>query len=445
MSAAPANVMQFRGAPAAIESEQSVLGILLADPAALASIKLTEADFLRRDHRLIFAAICDAVTDGRECDAVLLADAFDAQGLSDQVPGSYLVELQSLHWRRANLRAYAKQVRQKSILRAVMDVGARLAEEAPEATDSEELLDTAIRDLMALAQTDRRYDHSLADAVRMAFADAQEASETQGKIRGIPTGYERIDKRLGGLHKGDLVLIGARPSMGKTALMVNLALNAAEQGVFVGIISGEQSSMQVGQRSISAVSGVAAERMRNGEFEDEDWPRLNIGAQTLMQRKARIYDRSAPTLDEVCRVARQWKHEHKIGVLFVDYLQRIKVPRAENRIAEVSEVARTLKTLARDLDIPVVALAQVKAEVDNRAGDKRPNLGDVANSDEATREADQIAFLYRDEVYHDNSPDRGIAELNFEKNRHGPTGRFRLRFDGATMRFQNLASNTELP
>lgn len=439
MSALPSNVAPFRGPPAAIESEQSVLGILLADPAALSAVKLTEADFLRADHRLIFAAICDEVAAGRECDAILLGDVLLARGHGDRVRPEYLVELQTLGWRRANLRAYVEQVRQKSVLRAVIGVGERLTDAASESEHPEALLDTAIRELMALAQTDRRYDYSLADAARMAFADAIEASENPGMIRGVPTGYERIDKRLGGLHKGDLVLLGARPSMGKTALMVNLALNAAESGVFVGIISGEQSAMQLGQRSVSAMSGVAAERMRNGEFEDEDWPRLTAGTQALLARKARIYDRSAPTLDEVCRVARQWVHEHKIGVLFVDYLQRIRVPRAENRIAEVSEVARTLKTLARDLNIPIVALAQVKAEVDNRAGDKRPNLGDIANSDEATREADQIGFLYRDEVYRDDSPDRGIAELNFEKNRHGPTGRFKLRFDGATMRFQNLA------
>src|SRR5690606_229620 len=184
--------------------------------------------------------------------------------------------------------------------------------------------------------------------------------------------------------------------------------------------SGEQSAMQIGQRSIALEAGVAAERMRNGQFEDEDWPRLSEGMHKLMRRNVRLIDRSAPTLDEVCRTARRWRQEHKIEVLFVDYLQRIRVPRAESRIEEVAEVARGLKTLARDLDIPVVALAQVKAEVDKRT-DKRPGLGDIANSDEATREADLIGFLYRDEVYHDDSPHRGIAELNIDKNRHGPT------------------------
>lgn len=430
-----------RSIPQAIDSEQCVLGVLLSDPAALAQVKLTESDFYRRDHQLIFRALCEEYAAGRECDAVLLAEKFEAQGIVDQFQGgAYLIELQSLNWTRANLRGYAGQVRQKAILRSVIETSSRLTDAAFASKDSDELLDGAIRDLMGLAQTDRRHDYSMQDAARLAWNDAQVAAETPGAIRGIPTGYERIDKRLGGFHKGDLVILGARPSMGKTALMVNLALNASERGTSVGIISGEQSVMQIGQRSIAATSGVPAERMRNGEFQEEDWPRLDTGMRSLLARNARIYDRSAPTLDEVCRVARQWVHQHKVAILFVDYLQRIRVPRAENRIAEVSEVARGLKTLARDLDIPVIALAQVKAEVDNRTGDKRPNLGDVANSDEATREADLIGFLYRDEVYRDDTPDKGIAELNFEKNRHGPTGRFRLRFDGQTMRFQNLAS-----
>ena len=155
----------------------------------------------------------------------------------------------------------------------------------------------------------------------------------------------------------------------------------------------------------------------------------------LKSRNVLIDDRSSPRLDVIARIARRWKHDHGMRVLFVDYLQRIEIPRAQNRIEEVSEAARGLKTIARELDIPVVCLAQVKAEVDKRPGDKRPNLGDIANSDEATREADQILFLYRDEVYNHDSPDRGMAELNCEKNRHGPTGQFRLRFDAPTMRF----------
>jgi replicative DNA helicase len=428
--------------PSAIGAEQSVLGGLMLDPTALGKIDLAESDFYRRDHQLIFRAILELDADGKPYDAVTLGDWFEAQGKAGLVQGgAYLVGLVSDTPSAASIRAYADMVRQRAVLRRMIEVctDGLNAGYNPDGRDAPEILDETIRALMSLCKTEARHEYTLQQAARLAWEDAQDAWQNRGSLRGVTTGYTRMDKRLGGWHKGDLVLIGARPSMGKTALMVNLALNAATAGHHVGMISGEQSVLQIGQRSIAAESKVAAERMRNGCFEDEDWPKLDQAMRRLLERKVRIYDRAGPTLDDIARVARRWKQEHGISVLFVDYLQRIKFKGAESRIDEVSEVSRGLKTLARDLEIPVVALAQVKAAVDTRHGDKRPSLGDIANSDEATREADLIGFLYRDEVYDEESHDKGIAELNFEKNRHGPTGRFRLRFDGETMRFLDLA------
>lgn len=430
--------------PQSVESEQSVIGALLMDPRALAKVAdvLSEDDFYRRDHRLIYQAILELDAHGKPFDVVTVGDWIAERGQAGMVEnGAYVVQLATSVPGSSNVMAYAEQVRERAIRRRLIDVGNAIMADAyePEGRKGSELADIAIRELMGLSKAEQKHDFGMREAARMAWDDAQEASQHPGDLRGIPSGYARIDARLGGWHKGDLVFIGARPSMGKTALMVNLALNAAATGHSVGMVSGEQSVLQIGQRSIAMTSGVAAERMRNGNFQEEDWPHLDAGMRKLLERKVRIYDRSAPTLDEIGRTARRWVQEYGAEILFVDYLQRIRVPRAENRIAEVSEVARGLKTLARDLDIPVVALAQVKAEVDSRSGDKRPNLGDIANSDEATREADQIAFLYRDEVYNPNTNDKGVAELNVEKNRHGPTGRFRLRFDGATMRFADFA------
>lgn len=433
---------RMRVPPQSVEAEQSVLGGLMLSPGSLNRVELDEADFYRRDHALIYRAILELDAEGKPFDAVTVGDWFHTMGLSDHVGnGAYLIELATQVPSAANITAYAGIVRDKALLRRAIDTASALLEDCfnPEGRDSTELLDNAIRGLMALSKGEQKHDYSLQQALKLAWEDAQDAYEHRGKIRGIATGFSRMDKRLGGFHKSDLIIIGARPSMGKTALMVNLALNAAAAGHSVGMISGEQSVMQMGQRSLACDSRVAAERMRNGNFEEEDWPPLTATMSRLMARKVRIFDRSAPTLDEICRTARRWKQEYGIGILFVDYLQRIKVPKAENRIAEVAEASRALKTLARDLEIPVVALAQVKADVDNRKEDRRPNLGDVANSDEATREADLIGFLYRDEVYNDKSTDAGIAELNFEKNRHGPTGRFKLRFDGETMMFADLA------
>lgn len=373
---------------------------------------------------------------GKPFDAVTLVDQFAC----DEVSPAYLIELASTQSSAALIRNHADIVRQKSVLRQAIDIAGRVTSSAYAGADAPTLLDDAIRDMMALAKAEQGCEYTLRQALVAAMDDVDAAFQAGGKIRGITTGFGRIDKRLGGWHKGDLVFIGARPSMGKTALMVNLALNAAKNGHSVGIISGEQSYMQIGQRSASAESRVHAERMRNGDIDDEAWPQLTEAMSRLVNQRVRIYDRSAPAIEEVERVARRWKQEHGMEVLFVDYLQRIRAPKAQNRIDEVSDVARRLKTLARDLDIPVVCLAQVKAEVDKRT-DARPGLGDIANSDEATREADLIAFLYRDEVYKDDTNDRGIAELNVEKYRHGPTGKFILKFDGATMRFDDLTEN----
>lgn len=435
-----ANVESLRVPPQAVEAEQHVLGALMLDSRALDRISLDESDFYRRDHQLIFRAISELASEGKPTDVVTVGVHLESQDWIRDIRGGsgYVMELAG-HHSAANVKAHAQIVRDKAVLRRVIEVATEAVGAGfhPEGRSADEILDSAIRDLMALAKQESSHEFTLRQAADLAWQDAQEAFKADGALRGVTTGFPRIDRRMGGFHKGDLVILGARPSMGKTALMVNMAMGAASAGHSVGMVSGEQSAMQIGQRTIALESRVPAERMRNGQFEAEDWPRLTQAMRRMLEHKVRLIDRSAPTLEEIARTARRWRQENEISVLFVDYLQRIRVPRSESRIEEVAEVARGLKTLARDLEIPVVALAQVKAEVDKRP-DKRPGLGDVANSDEATREADQIGFLYRDEVYHDDSPHRGIAELNVEKNRHGPTGQFRLRFHAETMMFSDM-------
>jgi len=423
--------------PQAISAEQAVLGGLLLNPASIAKLTLTESDFYRRDHQQIFRAVRALDAKASPVDVVTVGDWLRAHDLLTD-NGAYLTDLAATTPGASNITAYAEIVADKSRLRQAIDAGSSLVHAAfkPEGADSGEVIDAAIRSLMALVQTKQDCDQTLKQAMLAAWDDVQQACEHPGDLRGVTTGLARMDKRLGGWHSGDLIFIGARPSMGKTALMVNMALAAAKAGHVVGVVSGEQSAMQIGQRSIAATSGVDAERMRNGDIDDEAWGYLHEAVSTIAGYNLRIYDRSAPTLEEVTRVARKWVQEHSMRLLFVDYLQRIRHPKAESRIDEVSEVARGLKTLARDLGIPVVCLAQVKAEVDKR-NDKRPGLGDIANSDEATREADLIAFLYREEVYSDKG-ERGIAELTVEKYRHGPTGQFRLAFDAGTMRFRDV-------
>lgn len=427
--------------PSSVEAEQAVLGGLMLAPQALAKVALLETDFYRRDHQAIFRAIGELDRKGQPFDAVTLMEWFDANGMGELVGnGAYLIELATTTPSAANVAAYAGIVRDKSVLRAAIEAATSLLNDSynPNRRESSEIIDTAIGSLMALAKQEARYEYTLTQAVSAAFDDMQDAYQAGGEIRGIPTGFSRMDKRLGGLHGGDLIVIGARPAMGKTALLINLAEFAAEQGHCVGMISGEQSAMQVGQRVMARSSGVAAEKMRSGDLDDEEWPRLSSAIVQIRKQQFFIYDRSAPTLDEVRRTLRQWKHDHDMKAAYIDYAQRIRVPKASNRVDEVSEVARGLKEIARDLDVPVIALSQVIKGVDSRE-DKRPGMSDLANSDDLVREADVIAMLYRDEVYNPDGPNRGIAELNVEKNRHGPCGQFQLAWLAETMRFGDLA------
>lgn len=434
-----------RQPPANVEAEQNVLGALMLDPKAMARLELAPEDFYLRQHRELYRVLVEMDSLGQPLDALTVGDYVETRGLADKVGGaSYLVELASLTWVIGNARAYANIVRERATLRRVIELAGSLMQEAfqPNGRTPEQIVDGAVGELMKMAKVRSNCDLSLRQAVKLAFEDAQEAYEHRGSIRGVPTGFARMDARLGGLHAQDLIFMPARPGQGKTALAVNMMLTAADASYTVGMISGEQSAMQLGQRSLAVDSRTRAEAMRNGRIDDDAWPKLSASAARLAQQRIRIYDRSAPSLDEVVRTARRWRQEFGMGILFVDYLQRIRVRGAASRHEEVAEVAVGLKTLARDLDIPVVCLAQVKADVETR-NDKRPRQGDIANSDEATREADQIIFLYRDEVYHDDPANRGIAELNVEKNRHGPTGQFKVGFDAETMRFHDLEEEPE--
>lgn len=434
-------VEQLRVPPHSTEAEQSVLGGLMLVPEALAKVSLEPEDFYRRDHQVIYRAICDLDRKGQPFDTVTLMEHFEST--RQDVDHSYLIGLAANIPSAANIAAYAAIVRDKSVLREAIAIASALVNDGfnTSGRDTAELVDAAIGSLMALAKQESRHEFTMAQAVTAAFHDMHEAYQAGGAIRGVPSGFGRVDKRLGGFHPGDLVVIGARPAMGKTALLINLAEAAAEKGHCVGMISGEQSFTQVGQRAMSRSSGVAAERMRSGDLEEEEWPYLQDAIVRLKKHQFHIYDRSAPTLDETRRVLRRWKQEHGMSAAYIDYAQRIRIPKAQSRVDEVAEVARGLKEIARDLDVPVIALAQVVKGVDSRE-DKRPTMSDLANSDDLVREADVIAMLYRDEVYHEDSRDKGVAEFNVEKNRHGPCGQFRLAWKAETMRFGDLAGDT---
>lgn len=416
-------------------AEEAVLmGIMARNSALHDVITLLAADHFTSPFRQrLWTVMRDAILAGEPADVVTLIDAMPADE-------AQLMELASLSITGNSVQVYAEIVRENWRMREAAGIGQRLLMGAR--SRDAEAVDEAIAALMSLNVEASEHEFTGRQILNMAYQITEAAFRNGGVLPGITTGLHELDEILGGWHNSDLTIVGGRPAMGKTAFMLGLAEAAAASGKRVGIVSAEQPATQIGLRRASLASRVSATAMRSGKVEDEDWQKLAVGIGKALDRLMWIYDRSAVTLDELIGIARKWKHAHGIEILFVDYAQRITVPRVD-RITEVSLVARGLKNLARDLEIPVIALAQVVKGVDTRT-DKRPASGDLANSDELTREADQILMLYRDEVYNRESAARGMAEVLIEKNRHGPTGYKTFRFVGTTMAFEDLGHHDRL-
>jgi replicative DNA helicase len=320
-------------------------------------------------------------------------------------------------------------------LRGVIDKASQLLESAwSNEVSPVELLDRGIADLMAMQKVEARSEYTLRQAMTLAFAEAQRAKELGGRIPGIASGLVDLDRIIGGWHDSDLVVIGARPAQGKTALLLNFATACS---LPCGIVSAEQPAQQIGARVMSIKSHVPAERMRNGRFEGTDMRKLENAVDELCDRTCLIYDRSSPSIADVSRIARKWKQQSGIRVLFVDYVQRIESFTTNNRAnkaEKIGEVVRGLKNLARDLEIPVIALAQVGRQADGR----QPGMGDLSDSSEIEKEADQILTLFRPGTVadaHGNKTDDDNAVISIEKNRHGPCGEVKTAWLQETMRF----------
>lgn len=438
---AEARSLGIRVAPHSIDAEQAVLGGLMLSPDRIETLadKLSEQDFYRKDHRMIWRAVLELTGRGQPCDAVTLGDWFDSNGLGDLIGGgSYCVELSNNTPSAANIGAYAQIIREKSVLRMVIDQATQLVESAyGNESSGVELVDRGITQLMALQKVEARSEFTLRQAMTLAFAEAERAKALGGRIPGIASGLTGLDRILGGWHDSDLVVIGARPAQGKTALLLNFATACSLPS---GIISAEQPAQQVGARVMSIKSHVPAERMRNGRFDTGDMRKLGIAVEELCDRTCLIYDRSAPTIADVSRMARKWKQQNGIRVLFVDYIQRIDASQTRssaNKAEKVGEVVRGLKNLARDLEIPVIALAQVGRQ----AEDRQPGMGDLSDSSEIEKEADQILTLFRPGTADENASDYD-AVISVEKNRHGPCGEVKTAWLAETMRFTDYAEET---
>ena len=432
--------------PHSIEAEQSVLGGLLIDNEAWERVAdiLIEQDFYRRDHRMVFAAIRSLADRGRPFDAVTTADWLESQGVLEEAGGlAYIGELARDTPSSANIDTYAEIIRERAVLRGLSRVGTDITESAlqNEGRSALELLDLAERKVFELAERGTR-GQRLFVPIRDVLANVMERIDMlfgrDDPITGVATGFEELDAKTAGLQPSDLIIVAGRPSMGKTSFAGNLVEEAAiKQKLAVAVFSMEMPAEQLTMRMLSSLGGIDQHRVRTGRLQDTDWPRLTSALTMLNETQIFVDDTSLLTPTEIRARCRRLKREHDLGLVVVDYLQLMRVQGSnENRATEISEISRALKSLARELNVPVVVVSQLNRSLENRP-DKRPIMSDLRESGAIEQDADVILFIYRDEVYNENSEDKGKAEIIIGKQRNGPIGKVKLRFLGEHTRFEN--------
>ena len=443
----------LRVPPHSIDAEQAVLGGLMLSPEAWDRVadRLNEDDFYRKDHRLIFRAITELSNKSMPCDAVTLGEWFESQGLSELVGGTaYVLQLANTTPSAANITAYCDIVREKSVLRQLIDAGTEIVGDgfAPDGRSVQEILEAAEQRVFHIAEAGARGRQgfvSMRSAVKEAFQILHQRFENKGSVTGIPTGFTDLDEMTAGLQPSDLIIVAARPAMGKTAFSLNMAENAAMRTKkAVAVFSMEMSASQLAFRLISSVGRINQQHLRNGDIQEEEWPRVTSAITLLSEAKIFIDDTPALSPSELRARCRRLKREHDLGLIVIDYLQLMQVPgNRENRATEISEISRNLKALAKELHVPVIALSQLNRSLEQRA-DKRPVMADLRESGAIEQDADVIMFIYRDEYYNQDSPDKGLAEIIIGKQRSGPTGSVKLTFLGQYTKFENYASDNYL-
>ncbi|MEX2496403.1 MAG: replicative DNA helicase [Woeseia sp.] len=432
--------------PNSLEAEQSLLGGLMLDSDAwdkIADIVVAE-DFYRKDHRLIFAAIAELVESGSPCDVITLSEHLDKRSQLEQAGGlEYMATLANETPGAANIRAYANILRERSTLRSLIYAGNEISGSAFSSggRSAAELVDEAERLVFQIAEQGsrgRRGFKSLKQILPDTVDRIDLLHQSDGDITGISTGYHEFDKLTAGLQPGELIVIAGRPSMGKTTLAINIAENAAiGHKVPCAIFSMEMPSQQLAFRMISSLGRVDQSHLRNGRFPDEDWSRINTAVQLMSDAPIYIDDSPALSPTEIRARARRLKREHGLGLIVLDYLQLMQVHgNTENRATEISEISRSMKALAKELDLPIIALSQLNRSVEQRT-DKRPVMSDLRESGAIEQDADVIVFIYRDEVYNEDTPRKGIADIIVAKQRNGPIGDFPLTFVGRFTKFEN--------
>lgn len=445
----------LRVPPHSIEAEQSVLGGLLLDTQAWDKVGdfLNENDFYRFDHRLIYHHIGRLVTLNRPVDVITVFEALKQSAKDEDAGGLvYLNALAQSTPSAANIRRYAEIVRERSILRKLVTVSDEISTSAlnPEGREVRQVLDEAESKIFAIAEDGARGQQGFQEIQPLLGKVVERIDELYNRdnpndITGVPTGFADLDKMTSGFQPGDLVIVAGRPSMGKTALSLNIGEHVAvEQGLPVAVFSMEMAATQLAMRMLGSVGRLDQHKLRTGRLADDDWPRLTHAIQKM--NEAQLYIDETPALSPIelrARSRRLARTCGKLGLIIVDYLQLMSSAsgHGENRATEISEISRGLKALAKELDCPVIALSQLNRSLEQRPN-KRPIMSDLRESGAIEQDADIILFIYRDEVYNPDSADKGTAELIIGKQRNGPIGNVRLTFMGQFTKFENFAGTS---
>jgi len=430
--------------PQNTEAEQATIGsMLLERDAIVKALDIVGAeDFYKDAHRVIFETIVNMYDRGEPIDLVTVTEELRKHGALEKVGGvSYITTLAGVVPTAANVEYYARIVKEKSLYRALVRAGTTIASLGYEGTEDVELaLDQAEQMIFSLSQQRGRQGVADIKAVLVdPFERIEKLYESKGKITGVPTGFTDLDAMLTGLQPSDLIIIAARPSMGKTSFALNIAAHAAlNEKIPVIIFSLEMSREQLAMRLLSAEAKVDGQRLRRGQLVDEDWKRLSYGLGRLSEAPIFIDDSPSMTALDIRAKARRLKAEHGLGLVVIDYLQLVQGRgRAESRQQEIAEITRSLKSLARELKVPVVALAQLSRAVE-AAAERRPLLSHLKESGEIETSADVVAFIYRVDYYNKNTQKKKIAEIIVAKQRNGPTGSVELMWHKEYTRFENL-------
>jgi replicative DNA helicase len=438
--------------PQNIEAEQCVLGSILLQQGALIKVieYLTADDFYRDAHKTIFAAMVELFERSEPQDLITVTNILKDKNKIDVIGGpAYLASLTDIVPVLANIGYYGKIIRQKAILRRLIQTSSEIAARCYEEQDDiDSLVDEAEQTIFEISRSKSGQGfQALSKIIPNTFKALEKRFERKELITGVPTGYDEFDRLTAGLQPSDLIILAGRPSMGKTALAMNIARNAAtKQNVAVAVFSLEMSEEQLALRMLCSESRVNSQDLRTGFIKDRDWPKLTKAAGDLSEARIFIDDTPSISVLEMRAKSRRLKTEHDIGLVVVDYLQLMQGRRsAERREQEISEISRSLKAMAKELHVPVIALSQLNRGLENRP-DKRPKLSDLRESGAIEQDADVICFIYRDEVYNqaEDNPHKGIAEVIIGKQRNGPTGKVELTFLKEYTTFENYI-NRDVP